>query len=118
MINVLYVDDEVINLELFSITYHSVFNVTKAASGDDALKILDNQPIDIVITDLKMPGMDGIELIYQIRKKYPEKKCILLTGFYESGLKEHPDIKDIVHSYVSKPFNKEELKKMIMSASC
>jgi YesN/AraC family two-component response regulator len=118
MISVLYVDDEIINLELFRLTYKSEFCVVKALSGHEALDILENQIIDVIVTDLKMPEMDGIELIYRIKEKYPTKKCILLTGYFDMGLAEHPNIKEIVHSYLSKPFKKEELKKIITSAVC
>jgi YesN/AraC family two-component response regulator len=118
MITVLYVDDEIINLELFRMAYKSDFYVVQALSGHDALDVLENQIIDVIVTDLKMPEMDGIELIFKIKEKYPTKKCILLTGYFEIGLAENPNIKEIVHSYMSKPFKKEELKQIITSAAC
>jgi len=117
MINVLYVDDEIINLELFGLTYRSDFYIIKAISASDALDIINSHSIDVLITDLKMPGMDGIELIYKIKEKYPKMNCILLTGYLEAGLAEHPDIKQIVYKYMNKPFNKEELKQIIVSAA-
>jgi YesN/AraC family two-component response regulator len=116
MIHVLCVDDEIINLQLFSLSFRSDFSILTALSAMDALKILDKETIDVVITDLRMPGMDGIELINHIKEKFPQKKCILLTGYYEAGLIEEPDIKNKVFKYLGKPYKKDELRQIILSA--
>jgi YesN/AraC family two-component response regulator len=117
MVNVLYVDDEIINLELFKLTYKSDFFIVIAISAFEALKILDEQNIDIIITDFRMPGMNGIELINVVKEKFPNKQCILLTGYYEAGLAEDPNIKEKVYKYMRKPFRKDELKELIISSN-
>jgi len=51
-----------------------------AISGPEALKILDDEDIDVVILDVKMPEMDGVEILRRMKKKYPSVEVILLTG--------------------------------------
>ena len=55
-------------------------SVFTAASGKDALEILDQRKIDVVILDVKMPGMDGVETLKHMKKKYPLVEVIMLTG--------------------------------------
>ncbi len=54
--------------------------VITAGSGEEALKALQDQPVDVVVLDVKMPGMDGIEAIRQIKKRHPLVEVIMLTG--------------------------------------
>ncbi len=80
--NVLLVDDEVSFIETFSERL-SMRNVetSEASSGEDALRILEsNKDIEVVILDVKMPGMDGIETLTEIKKKYPLVEVIMLSG--------------------------------------
>jgi len=61
---ILYVDDEPINLELFEMNFQKRFNVLKALSGAEGLKILESKAdISFVVSDMKMPGMSGLEFI-------------------------------------------------------
>ena len=80
--NVLLVDDETPFVEAMSkrLTKRDL-NVTPAFSGNEALKRLkENDKIEVVILDVKMPGMDGIETLQEIRKRYPLVEVIMLTG--------------------------------------
>ena len=80
--NVLLVDDETPFVEAMTkrLTKRDL-SITPAFSGDDALKRLkENDKLEVVILDVKMPGMDGIETLQEIRKKYPLVKVIMLTG--------------------------------------
>ena len=54
--------------------------VITAGSGEEALRALQDQPVDVVVLDVKMPGMDGIEAIRQIKKRHPLVEVIMLTG--------------------------------------
>jgi len=79
---VLLVDDEVPFVETMSkrLTKRNL-NVLNAFSGQEALNVLNNEKkIDIVILDVKMPGMDGIETLQEIKKSYPLVEVIMLTG--------------------------------------
>lgn len=70
-------------LELFEQTAHLELDVMKAYSGEEALEVLQNHRIDIVISDIKMPGLEGIELLREIKSQWPSCKVIFLTGYNE-----------------------------------
>ena len=80
--NVLLVDDEVSFVETFSERLEvRDFEISKAFSGEEALEILDeNKNVEIVILDVKMPGMDGIETLTEIKRKYPLVEVMMLSG--------------------------------------
>ncbi len=80
--NVLLVDDEVEFVETFSerLVMRNL-EISKAFSGEEALQVLEtNKNIEIVILDVKMPGMDGIETLTEIKKKFPLVEVIMLSG--------------------------------------
>ncbi|MCK4766870.1 MAG: response regulator [Desulfobacula sp.] len=78
---VLIVDDEKDFVEMFSLRLKEQGEkVSTAHSGKDALKVLENVAIDVVILDIRMPGMDGIDTLRQIKILHPIVEVILLTG--------------------------------------
>ncbi len=78
---VLLVDDEKDFVEMLSLRLKEVGErVTPAHSGRECLKILEEENIDVVILDIKMPGMDGIETLREIKKRFPIVEVIMLTG--------------------------------------
>ena len=78
---VLVVDDEKDFVEMFSLRLEEVGEkVTRAYSGHECLQALEENAIDVVILDIKMPGMDGIETLTNIKKKFPLVEVIMLTG--------------------------------------
>jgi YesN/AraC family two-component response regulator len=117
MIEILYVDDEVINLNLFEYSFRKDFVIHTSLSAEDGLRKLEKASIDVLISDLKMPNMNGIEFIRLVRKKYPHISCILLTGYYEPQLFNDPEIQSLLFKYILKPFKKDELKGLILEAS-
>lgn len=58
-------------------------NVEGASGGEEALEMLGQKPFDVVVLDVRMKGMDGIETLREIRKKYPSIEVIMLTGHAE-----------------------------------
>lgn len=116
MFNVLYVDDEQINLDLFEISFMKYFKVHKSISGKQGLEILNNNPVDVVVSDLKMPEMDGIEFIRKVKEFDQNINCILLTGYYEENIINNPDMESLIYKYVMKPFKMDELKSLIADA--
>jgi DNA-binding NtrC family response regulator len=78
---VLLVDDEVEFLETLvkRLTKRKLF-VSGVNSGKDALRVLDEKPVDIVVLDVKMPGMDGLETLREIKRRHPLVEVIMLTG--------------------------------------
>lgn len=85
MYKVLLVDDEKLLLESLEIilTINQMEIVGKACDGNEALALLENTACDIALVDLNMKGMGGIELIGEIKKKYPHIKILVLTTFYD-----------------------------------
>jgi DNA-binding NtrC family response regulator len=78
---VLLVDDEKDFVEMLSLRLQEVGqHVTPAYSGKECLEMLEKQNIDVVILDIKMPGMDGMETLREIQKKFPLVEVIMLTG--------------------------------------
>ena len=78
---VLLVDDEKDFIEMLSLRLKEVGErITVAHSGQEGLDALEKADIDVVILDIKMPGMDGIETLTEIKKKYPLVEVIMLTG--------------------------------------
>jgi DNA-binding NtrC family response regulator len=114
--NILIVDDE----EDFRITLvkrlqKRNMNVFGAESGSQALKMMNSMVFDVVVLDVKMPGMDGIETIREMKKKNPLTEVILLTGHasMESGIE---GMKLGAFDYIMKPVNIDELLEKIRQA--
>lgn len=111
---ILYVDDEIINLELFKINFEGNYEVIAADSGAKALSILKkNKDIPVIVSDLKMPGMNGMELIAEIKNKYPGKVCIMLTAFADTDVMMRAINEELIFRYMLKPWNRDELIKTI-----
>lgn len=114
--NILIVDDDIHILELIqrhlkSLNYHTY----KAVSVKEALQILKDQPIDLLITDLQMPGVDGLELIKYTSEHFPKIPKLVVTGFPSiNGALEV--MRSGAVDYITKPFTKEELKTAILKS--
>jgi len=79
--NVLLVDDEEEFLEtLVKRMKKRNVNATGVKSGEEALELLDQHPVDVVVLDVRMPGMDGIEALKEIKRRHPLIEVIMLTG--------------------------------------
>jgi response regulator RpfG family c-di-GMP phosphodiesterase len=115
-IGVLYVDDEQNNLNSFKATFRMKYNVSIAISGDDAIKILSEKPIDIIITDQRMPGMTGVEFLESIIPTYPDPMRILLTGYADMTAVIDAINKGKIFHYLTKPWKEEEVEKTIDDA--
>ncbi|HZK27082.1 MAG TPA: response regulator [Thermoclostridium sp.] len=87
MYTLLIVDDEAIIAdglyEVFQNQNNLELDVYKAYSGDEAMELLKKTRIDIVLTDIRMPGMSGLQLLEQIQNRWPKCKVIFLTGYNE-----------------------------------
>jgi len=78
---ILLVDDEAsIRLTLGALLERTGYNVTSAESGEQAVQLLERQPFDLLLTDLKMPGIDGMQLVAAARQRQPDVAVIVLTG--------------------------------------
>lgn len=115
-INILYVDDEMNNLVSFKATFRIRHEIHTAISASDAIKILDENPIDIIITDQRMPGMTGVEFLESILPTHPDPMRILLTGYADLNAVVEAVNKGKIFHYLSKPWNEEELEMTIQRA--
>ena len=80
-LSILLVDDEVDFLEtLIRRMKKRDVNVAGTKSGEEALEWLDENPVDVVVLDVKMPGMDGIQTLRKIKGRYPLTEVVMLTG--------------------------------------
>lgn len=115
-INILYVDDEVNNLISFKALFRLKYNVHIAESGKDAIKILEEEYIHIIITDQRMPEMTGVELLESIIEAHPDPIRILLTGYADLSAVIDAVNKGKIYHYISKPWNEKELEDTILKA--
>jgi two-component system, response regulator, stage 0 sporulation protein F len=114
LIKILYVDDEVINLELFNMAYQYNYNVLIADSGDKGIEIAEkDKDIQFIISDMKMPLMNGLEFIKRVKKIRQELPCIILSGYQKDEEINQALKSGILIDYVMKPFNKNQLKELI-----
>lgn len=113
-VSILYVDDEPLNLKLFSINFKKKYNVLTALSGEEGLLLLSkNDQIKVVVSDMKMPKMDGIEFISQAKKDYPNIVFFILTGYDITPEISQALKNNLINRYFSKPLNIEEIDKSI-----
>ncbi|PKP39014.1 MAG: response regulator [Bacteroidetes bacterium HGW-Bacteroidetes-15] len=116
-ISLLYVDDEPINLTLFTLNFKSKFNVITASDGFEALKKLNQYPqLSVVISDLKMPGMNGIEFIRKAKETYPDLSYYILTGFDLTEEIVNAINEGLFLKCFAKPFNIREIESSIYNA--
>jgi two-component system response regulator AtoC len=114
--SLLVVDDDGVTRELLREVFETDgFIVKLAASGEDALAILDEESVPLVLSDIRMLGIDGLELLGRIRKKHPESLVILMTGFgnLDGAVRA---IQEGAFDYISKPFKIQELKNLVARA--
>ena len=113
---VLYVDDEPVNLELFKATFRNDFNILIASGGEEALQLMKENPVDVLISDWKMPKMNGMELIERIKKTDPGKICILLTAFSDPEVMIRATNEGHVFRYMLKPWLRSDMKMVLSDA--
>tara|TARA_B100000809_G_scaffold7430_1_gene7347 strand:+ start:500 stop:1885 length:1386 start_codon:yes stop_codon:yes gene_type:complete len=115
-IKVLYIDDEVGNLNAFKASFRRQFDVYTAISIDEGLKKLQTIPIEVLLSDQRMPGKTGIEFFESILETYPNPIRILLTAYSDIDAVIDSINKGRVYQYVTKPWDDYDLKLTIENA--
>ncbi len=110
---ILYVDDEEKHLDSFKIVFRKDYDVLVAKSAAEGLELLENNDVRLVITDQRMPSMTGVDLLERISNLYPEITRIILTGYSDVEAIISAINKGRVFRYITKPWDKEELKETI-----
>ena len=107
---ILFVDDESQILRsitrLFMDTEHEVIT---AESGAEALNILENEQVDVIVSDMKMPKMSGYELLSQVKRRFPNIVRIILSGFSDERIVFDALQKNIAKLYILKPWENDVL---------
>ncbi len=115
-VQVLVVDDQEVIRELCTEIAESLgYRVTTAGSGDEALEVLEREHVDVLMTDLKMPGMGGMELLGHIKARSPQTEVLIMTA-YGSVQSAVEAMKIGACDYITKPFNAEEVKLLLERA--
>ena len=119
MYTVLLVDDETSMLETLVQSIHwqqyGVDTVLTAADGMQALEVLSEHAVDLLITDIKMPHMDGLSLLREVRSIYPNTHCIILSAYEEFEYAKQA-MQLGVENYLLKPLETEEMEESIERA--
>ncbi len=111
--HILVVDDEevILNLSKRGLT-RAGYDVATASNGADALKIIEKEPVDIVVSDLKMDVMDGLELLRNIKRDYPHVEVIMMTG-YASVENAIESMKLGAYDFLLKPLKIEQMRLVV-----
>jgi DNA-binding NtrC family response regulator len=113
----LIIDDERIALRnLEHVMKKEGYDVTGTQSGPNALKLLEEQQFDVVLTDLRMEKVDGMQILKKTREFYPDTEVIMITGFatLDSAVEA---MKHGAFYYIAKPFRLEEVRKVVQEAA-
>lgn len=115
---ILVVDDEEAILETMTFTFMDLYEVLTTSDPTEALEIMEtNGPIAVVITDQRMPGMTGVELLRETYERFPETVRIILTGFADSEATIQAINAGHIYGYVNKPWEPDELKALVKRAT-
>jgi adenylate cyclase len=113
---ILYVDDEAHNLTSFVATFRREYQIYTATNGNDALEIMRNNEVKLVITDQRMPEMTGIQLLEKIGPEFPDSIRMILTGFSDIEVIIEAINSGRVFRYITKPWDENELRMTIENA--
>jgi len=109
-IRILVVDDvRLVLTSLRRLLERAGFHVEAAESGADALALLERVPVDVVVSDFMMPGMNGIELLREVAAKWPNVRRAMLTAQAEKDLVDRSLADGLLHAAFGKPWNNQEL---------
>lgn len=114
---ILYVDDEEINLRIFQMSLGKRFEVIIANSGEEGIDILrENENIVAVISDMRMPGMNGVEFIKIAKEEFPEKYYYILSAFDLNEEIAEAINSNLILKYFRKPFNINEIEESVLES--
>jgi DNA-binding NtrC family response regulator len=109
----LFVDDEERIINLLRMMFRAEYEVYTATSGQQALEIIATHRIDVLVSDQRMPGMTGIELLSEVRKRSPATMRILLTGYSDLTAIVGSVNDGEVFRFINKPWDHDEIKAII-----
>ena len=108
-------DDDSLRESLELVLAAESYDVVTAENGETALRLMAETPIDIVLSDLRMPGIDGLELIPQISRRLPGATIILMSAYGTEDLAIE-SMKRGAYDYISKPFDRDDVLQKVLRA--
>ena len=113
---IMIVDDEPANLRTLERLFRPDYQVVTAPSGAEALALLDQHDVALLISDQRMPAMTGIELMMKTVAVRPQMVKILLTGYTDVGALIEALNSGLVYRYLTKPWNNNDLRATVIRA--
>ncbi len=110
--NILYVDDLQTNLTLFKATFERDYQIFLAESAAKALEIMKKEKIQVLVTDQRMPGISGTELLEIVSRDFPEIRRFLLTAYTDFETVVEAVNKGHIHGYINKPLQADEVREI------
>lgn len=107
---VLYVDDERENLRIFELTFGRSFSILTAASADEGLRVLNENPVALVLSDHRMPGMTGVEFLDRVRELDPHTIRMLVTAYGDTETLGQAINRSSIYKYVAKPWDPDQME--------
>ena len=107
---VLYVDDEPENLRIFELMFRREFSILTASSGERALELINTQPVALVLSDHRMPGMTGIELLARVNQLDPKTVRFLVTAYGDAETLSSAINDGSIYRFIPKPWTPEDMR--------
>jgi serine/threonine-protein kinase len=115
--NILFVDDEERVLRSLSVLFRGIYNIHTASSGDEAIDIVRNTNIHVIISDQRMPEMLGVDVLKRVKEISPNTMRLLLTGYSDLDAIVRSVNDGEVFRYINKPWDNNELKHTVEMAA-
>ena len=113
---ILAVDCEVCNLNALERTFRRGYHFFSATNSEDALAILEQNDIALIISDHRTPGMDGVEFLKRASQKHPDTIRMILTAYIEERLLLNAMDMGYIYKCIAKPWKPEEVKAIVETA--
>lgn len=110
---ILYVDDERANRIVFEQSLNTEFTIITASDGESALELVDTRDVAVVVTDMRMPGMEGDELLRLIKERQPQIIRMVMTAHQDIGPILHAINEGLVARYIVKPWDRDEMVQLL-----
>ncbi len=114
--SILYVDDEISNLKVFKNSFRRDYVIHTAETAREGLKILEEEKIDLVLTDQRMPEMTGVEFLKKVMIHHPQPSRILITAYTDFDALKDAVNEAKIFQYIQKPWEEKELQHIINNA--
>ncbi len=112
----LYVDDEPDNLRIFELTFRREFEILTATSAEEGMRLLNANPVAVVLSDQRMPGVTGVEFLSRVRGLDPKTIRILVTAYGDADILGEAINDGSIYRYVPKPWDPEDMRLTVRRA--